>query len=168
MIAPSPDWYVAIRGMNLFENGEWAESKVVRFKPYDSGSDSGSSFASDNQDTQPRQGIYPITDGVLEVDGNIANLGLWRFERIDANSNCNVAGGNIEGGPFNFCVDGTADNIPAGAITLTGNTGNSQWVVTDDRGNILGLPTKEILKVLKWEVTLMKLQDVSTFQMEYM
>ena len=23
MIAPSPDWFVAIRGMNLFENGEW-------------------------------------------------------------------------------------------------------------------------------------------------
>jgi len=51
-------------------------------------------------------------------------------------------GGALEGGPFEFCVgDGVADNIPAGAITLTGNTGpNSQWVVTDSDGIILGLP----------------------------
>ena len=66
--------------------------------------------------------------------------------RNDAGSvcdpNCDVAGGALTGGPFEFCVgDGSADNIPAGSITLTGNSGsNSQWVVTDDQGNILGLP----------------------------
>jgi hypothetical protein len=51
-------------------------------------------------------------------------------------------GGTLDGGPFTFCVgDGVADTIPAGAITLTGNTGtNSAWVVTDADGNILGLP----------------------------
>ena len=51
-------------------------------------------------------------------------------------------GGMLTGGPFEFCVgDGVEDNIPAGSITLTGNAGtNSQWVVTDDLGNILGLP----------------------------
>ncbi len=53
-----------------------------------------------------------------------------------------VDGGTLEGGPFDFCVgNGASDNIPEGSITLTGNTGsNSQWVVTDDQGNILGLP----------------------------
>jgi hypothetical protein len=51
-------------------------------------------------------------------------------------------GGTLEGGPFTFCVeDGIADMIMDGLITLTGNSGaNSQWVVTDDQGNILGLP----------------------------
>jgi len=54
---------------------------------------------------------------------------------------CTADGGTLTGGPFAFCVDGTADNIPADGITLSGNTGgNSQWVVTDDQGNILGLP----------------------------
>ena len=55
---------------------------------------------------------------------------------------CEVEGGTLAGGPFEFCAgDGEADNIPADAITLTGNSGpNSQWVVTDDQGNILGLP----------------------------
>ncbi|WP_298896754.1 T9SS type A sorting domain-containing protein [uncultured Psychroserpens sp.] len=51
-------------------------------------------------------------------------------------------GGVLEGGPFEFCVgDGIADNIDEGAITLSGNSGgNSQWVITDSEGNILGLP----------------------------
>ncbi|MEN0045628.1 MAG: T9SS type A sorting domain-containing protein [Bacteroidota bacterium] len=55
---------------------------------------------------------------------------------------CEARGGVLTGGPFNFIVgDGQADTIPAGAITLAGNLGtNSQWVVTDEQGIILGLP----------------------------
>jgi len=51
-------------------------------------------------------------------------------------------GGVLAGGPFEFCVgDGVADNIPVGAINVTDASGsNNQWVVTDDLGNILGLP----------------------------
>jgi hypothetical protein len=50
--------------------------------------------------------------------------------------------GTLEGGPFEFCVgDGVADNLMAGDITLTGNSGgNSQWLVTEEDGTILGLP----------------------------
>ncbi len=53
-----------------------------------------------------------------------------------------VGGGTLTGGPFEFCAgDGNADNIEAGAITLSGNVGaNGQWVITDDQGVILGLP----------------------------
>ncbi|GAA4272993.1 hypothetical protein GCM10022258_22870 [Aquimarina gracilis] len=52
-----------------------------------------------------------------------------------------VNGGTIAGGPFEFTVgDGVADNVSG--VTLTGNIGEtSQWVVTDDQGKILGLPT---------------------------
>ena len=51
-------------------------------------------------------------------------------------------GGTLEGGPYTFIVgDGEADMIPEGDITLTGNSGaNSAWIVTDEQGNILGLP----------------------------
>ena len=57
-------------------------------------------------------------------------------------SGCNVNGGALFGGPYSFTVgDGVADNIPAGAITVANSTGpNTAWVVTDDQGNILGLP----------------------------
>ena len=49
-------------------------------------------------------------------------------------------GGLIAGGPFNFTVDGTPDMVSG--ITLDGNQSgtNSTWVITDDAGNILGLP----------------------------
>ena len=55
---------------------------------------------------------------------------------------CEVNGGVLTGGPFEFCVaDGIADNIPADAINLTGGVGSVRgWIVTDDQGNILGLP----------------------------
>ncbi|MGI9551144.1 MAG: T9SS type A sorting domain-containing protein [Aurantibacter sp.] len=51
-----------------------------------------------------------------------------------------VDGGTITGGPFEFCVgDGNADHVSE--VGLSGNTGsNSQWVVTDEDGKILGLP----------------------------
>ncbi len=50
----------------------------------------------------------------------------------------------LSGGPFTFKVgDGTADNITEGAITEDGGfsvNDQSSWVVTDENGNILGLP----------------------------
>jgi len=51
-----------------------------------------------------------------------------------------VDGGTITGGPFEFCVgDGHADNVSG--IEVSGSAGaNAQWVVTDEAGNILGLP----------------------------
>jgi len=95
MIAPSPDWFVGFNNLNLVENGEFIESRVIQFTPYDSGSDSGASFASDNQDTQPREKIFEITDGLLaNSNGDINSLGVWRIERIDAASRCNTVGGN--------------------------------------------------------------------------
>ena len=142
MIAPSPDWVVALRDFPLFQNGEFIESAIQQFSPYDTGSDSGETFRSDNQDTQPRQPITAITDGVLlNEDGTINSLGIWRLQRIDGGSNCDVEGGSLEGGNFTFLSDGTPDNIPAGAITVANASGaNTQLIATDAFGNIMGLP----------------------------
>lgn len=46
----------------------------------------------------------------------------------------------ITGGPFTFVVDGTADMVSGVASDPTAVGTNSTWVVTDDMGNILGLP----------------------------
>jgi len=141
MIAPSPDWFVGVRDLNLFENGDWVNSKSVQVGVYDAGSDSGASFTSANQPTSPRAAISMITDGPLAENGVVASMGTMTFTRIDTVT-CDAVGGTLTGGPFSFCVgDGEADNIPAGSITLSGNSGsNSQWVVTDEQGEILGLP----------------------------
>ncbi|WP_298507214.1 hypothetical protein, partial [uncultured Maribacter sp.] len=51
-----------------------------------------------------------------------------------------VDGGTISGGPFTFCVgDGEAD-YAKGVSLECNSTVNSQWVVTDENGKILGLP----------------------------
>jgi len=62
------------------------------------------------------------------------------IKNSDDDGNVNVNGGTITGGPFEFTVgDGIVDNVSG--VALSGNVGaNSQWVVTDDQRNILGLP----------------------------
>ena len=77
------------------------------------------------------------------VDGaNFSNLGgCYALSNSISVTRNQPLGGTLVGGPFTFCVgDSIADNIPVDGITLTGNTGSSQWVVTDTLGNILGLP----------------------------
>ncbi len=57
-----------------------------------------------------------------------------------------VDGGTLTGGPFTFTVgDGVADNVSG--VSLSGNVGaNSQYIVTDDQGVVLGLPpTPEVV-----------------------
>ncbi len=87
---------------------------------------------------------YDGTLSGLEVGGNTNNFdGCYDLSnpitvnRITTNG---VDGGTLEGGPFEFCVgDGVEDNVSG--ITLSDNLGpNSQWVITDEEGNILGLP----------------------------
>jgi len=91
-------------------------------------------------------GIKPLVDpsGQDKFTKNINDI-VGRFhlsEPIVVEKFLQPTAGVLEGGPFEFCVgDGEADHIPDGAITLSGNMGtNSAWVVTDDAGNILGLP----------------------------
>lgn len=61
MIAPSPDWYVAVVNQSLLENGEFVATKTVDALAYDSGTDSGSTFASDDEITTP-QGVIALLE----------------------------------------------------------------------------------------------------------
>ena len=81
-------------------------------------------------------GTVDLTDDCFDLSDNYVEI-----IRIDG-SNCLAEGGELTGGPFAFTVgDGTADMITAGSITLANAQGQeSQWVVTDAAGYILGLP----------------------------
>ncbi len=48
--------------------------------------------------------------------------------------------GTITGGPYEFVVDGVADNITTIALSGDGEADNKSWVITDVDGLILGLP----------------------------
>ncbi len=69
MVAPSPDWFVGVHDLPLFSEGAFLQEVVVPLFPYDAGTDSGPSFRSPNDDTQPQElialledpGLFPVT-----------------------------------------------------------------------------------------------------------
>lgn len=46
----------------------------------------------------------------------------------------------LEGGPYNFCVDGVEDRVTSVVIADAGAGSNSSFVITDEDLNILGMP----------------------------
>ncbi len=82
MVAPSPDWFVGVSSLRLFENGDWVREKEVALTPWDAGTDSGSTFDSADRPTRPRQAIARITTAPLAVSGVAAPLGRFTFRRL--------------------------------------------------------------------------------------
>jgi len=61
MIAPSPDWYVAIVNVNLLNKDGFVLDTTVHAHAYDAGSDNGTEYTSSNEDTNPKQPITILT-----------------------------------------------------------------------------------------------------------
>ena len=85
MVAPSPDWFVGVNGLALFEAGTWKDLVTIDLFPYDAGTDSGVTFSSPDHETIPRQSIARITGFpfLSTPAGSVAPLGTFRFERIN-------------------------------------------------------------------------------------
>jgi hypothetical protein len=83
MIAPSPDWFVGVSALGLFEDGGWIEQRVVELFPYDAGTDSGTSYASPDEPTASPEPIYRIETAPLLIDGAVPPLGTFTFSRLD-------------------------------------------------------------------------------------
>ena len=80
MVAPSPDWFVGVQGLNLMSTSDWLEEKVVTLYAWDSGTDSGTSYQSNDSNTSPKEPISLIETGPL---GNGVPLGTFTFTRED-------------------------------------------------------------------------------------
>jgi hypothetical protein len=78
MVAPSPDWFVGVAGLALLEDGVWADEVVVPLLPYDAGTDSGVTFTSANEVTDPPIGIARIMVSPLDAS---TPLGTFTFTR---------------------------------------------------------------------------------------
>ena len=84
MVAPSPDWFVGVRGVPLIEKGKWVERKSIPLYPYDAGTDSGRTFRSPNAVTGPRENISRIAEPPLgNRRGFVQRMGTFIFERED-------------------------------------------------------------------------------------
>ena len=62
MLGPSPDWIVGVSGLELcLRNCSWAEEKQLYLYPWDAGVDSGISYESKDEPTEPQSPITRIT-----------------------------------------------------------------------------------------------------------
>ena len=82
MIAPSPDWFAGVRGLPLVENGQWVQSKTVQLVPWDTGTDSGASFASPDLVTTPRGVLARIVTPPLATNGYAPPMGTFTFTLV--------------------------------------------------------------------------------------
>ncbi len=83
MVAPSPDWFVAVSGLALFRDNQWTPEIAIPLDPYDAGTDSGTHYGSPNQDTDPQEPIqvivgFPFLNGEQQLP-----LGTFTFRMID-------------------------------------------------------------------------------------
>jgi hypothetical protein len=62
MIARSPDWYIAVVNINLFENNSFVNQKTVEAHVYDAGTDDGVTYTSPDEISDPQQPITLIVD----------------------------------------------------------------------------------------------------------
>jgi hypothetical protein len=83
MLAPSPDWFVGVSGLDLIENGDWVAEKVVVLQPWDAGSDSGVTFSSADLRSSPAEPIHLIGTGPLLVGASVPPVGTFTFRRLN-------------------------------------------------------------------------------------
>jgi len=72
MIAPSPDWMIAMNSVSLLDtNGDWIDEIIINLYPYDAGTDSGVDYTSSNMNTDPqdpissKQGMTPFSSEII-------------------------------------------------------------------------------------------------------
>ena len=79
MLAPSPDWFVGVDGLDLREGDGWADRVTVELRVYDAGTDSGTSYTAGNAPTAPRTAI--ARTGYAPLAGSV--VGTMTFERVE-------------------------------------------------------------------------------------
>ena len=62
MIAPSPDWFVGVSGLNLFANGHWVNVASVELHAYDAGTEEGNTYSTTNPASNPHVPISQLSD----------------------------------------------------------------------------------------------------------
>jgi hypothetical protein len=79
MVAPSPDWFVGVHGLDLRDGAGWQTQLTVGLYAYDAGTEQGTGFSLSNPATVPQQPIAllgsPFTAGS-------PRLGTFTFTRV--------------------------------------------------------------------------------------
>ncbi len=65
MLAPSPDWFVGISNLDLYDGTKFIDELIVDMVVYDAGTDSGVSFTSPDSVTSPVVNTFAVTDAPI-------------------------------------------------------------------------------------------------------
>jgi hypothetical protein len=68
MLGPSPDWFIGINALPLFENGAWRTSVQLDLRVYDSGTDDGASFTAPNAVSTPPGTVQRLSTPAFDTD----------------------------------------------------------------------------------------------------
>lgn len=82
MIAPSPDWFVGVDSLNLYENGKFVDEKTEVLYAHDAGTDSGTSYTAPNNPTKPPEQIFVIEGDPFFYEGEMTPVGTFTFTKI--------------------------------------------------------------------------------------
>ena len=157
MIAPSPDWFIGVKDVELYNDGKWVDQITIPVGVYDAGTDSGESYSSSNVATEPQGLIEMITDGPLAVNGIVPSLGSITIRRegapvdtmdnsnpIDTMETCDLSQRLITTtDTTTFCVGEGVDDLINVEVNLLQDDATyleTTWIITDTLGTILGLP----------------------------
>ncbi len=77
MLAPSPDWFIGVSGLSLYENNQWLEKIVVNLYAYDAGTDNGSTYTAPDEVSMPAEPISRITATPFLVNDTIPVIGTF-------------------------------------------------------------------------------------------
>ena len=81
MIAPSPDWFVGVSGLNLWQDGAWVENRTVALFLYDAGTDDGEDYRSANAVTDPFEPIARIEEFPSLIGDELRPVGTFTLVR---------------------------------------------------------------------------------------
>jgi hypothetical protein len=82
MIAPSPDWFTGLAGVDLAPSGTWLDRIERPLWAWDAGTDSGATFDAPDADQQPRSCIRLIASPHFLSDSGLLRVGIARLERL--------------------------------------------------------------------------------------
>ena len=148
MIAPSPDWFVGVSNLNLYDNG-W-RNRVVDLYPYDAGTEGGSGWSLSNAATVPQGVIASIRNTGRFRDNPIARLSFTSEQATDEDDDEGAGGDTVS--PEAHSADYTVPLLvppgtsggPQGVLRILNGTAESGTVeihAVDDAGARTGPAT---------------------------
>lgn len=85
MLGPTPDWFVGVSGISLYNKNNWVADTIVNLYAYDAGTEDGDMFGYNNPATMPQQNIHILlaSQATVLANGNpvLVPIGIARFTK---------------------------------------------------------------------------------------